>query len=299
MSHLEASSAKAAKLNAEVVPSCIDIQVLDEAWVRAAKAKYVEGEFTSVGYDPRTDTVAVITTMNPLEFQFPNQDDVTLTPMARGSVLRLGRLDDVSPYKGGGRIITADGQPCSTGFYVNSSTFGTVMVTSGHCADANGETILNGNMIHSLGTIEGRQLPNPDLALIDGRTYLARSFAWEDNSTLKSVANSANPLTGTYYCNLGSFSQRVCSTYSSLNMQFCDVEGCTTGLAFTSQHCQYGPLAEGGDSGGGIVRELADAKIGARGIVVAGGQSGDYCVRYDHRWSTVASTYSATIMTAP
>lgn len=82
--------------------------------------------------------------------------------------------------------------------------------------------------------------PDPDLAVIDGQQYAARSFSAINDTSSKAISNAVNPTTGVTYCQMGSVLQRVCSAYSSLNAQFCDAGGCTNGLAYTSQSCVSG-----------------------------------------------------------
>lgn len=138
--------------------------------------------------------------------------------------------------------------------------------------------------------------PDPDLAVIDGQQYAARSFSAINDTSSKAISNAVNPTTGVTYCQMGSVLQRVCSAYSSLNAQFCDAGGCTNGLAYTSQSCVSGGLVAGGDSGGGVFKE-ANGTLSARGIVIADGNVGTLCVRYDHRLATVLVRYNATVVT--
>ena len=171
------------------------------------------------------------------------------------------------------------------------------MVTAGHCG-LNGDTVFNGNGSQVVGTMEGRVFPDPDLAVIDGMAYAARSYSANDQTSSKPIVNAASPATATTYCQMGYVSLRICASYSSLNAQFCDAGGCTNSLAFTSRACTN-PLGQPGDSGGGVFRELAGSELGARGIVIAGATlgPGGQCGRYDHRWATIQARYNATIQT--
>jgi streptogrisin B len=267
-------------------------------------------EWASSGYDALTDSVVVQTT-NQLDTA--RALDVTLAEaagtatfasardsgtlriheMPRGSV-RKGRLNDLSPFRGGAKIETDLGF-CSTGVYINSATQGTVMVTAGHCTLGNGNTIFNGNFTSQLGTTEGDQYPDPDLIVIDGKNYNPRSFAANDNTTWKEVTGSADPTTGVTYCQVGYVSKRKCYSYSALDETICD-EGCTNHLARAAAGIQGGLLNQSGDSGGGVFAEKSDGTLSFRGIVIAGGCNPSSCFAWDHKRQTVRSVYDANIV---
>lgn len=290
---------------AHLAVGCVHAEAVEEVKALVAAAAHGRDDFSSVSYNVFTDSVDVITSLDAasLADELGAKGDFELTSMVRvveseaGSVSRMaGRLADTAPFFGGARISLPLGG-CSTGFYLNSATRGTVMLTAGHCA-SNGTTVRNWNDTLTVGVIEGRSLPNPDLAVIDGQSYAARSFSANDNTSSKAISNAVNPTTGATYCQLGGFSYRICSTYSSLNAQFCDASGCTNDLAFTSRDCTLGTLVRPGDSGGGVFREADDGTLGARGIVVAGGRigTGAQCARYDHRLPTILDWYDAAVV---
>jgi hypothetical protein len=226
---------------------------------------------------------------------------VRLAQSERGE-RRVSRTNDTSPFYGGGRTRTLFPTYvllCTTGFYINSTTYGTVMVTAGHCSEGNnGKKVNNGNDTASLGSTEGVHLPDPDLGLIDGSDYAAATFGAGDQTTWKSVTESANPAIGVTYCQYGATSLRRCYQYASLTEHFCDTAGCTYSLAYA-----YGPsgpggsLGSGGDSGGGVFRELTSTTVGARGIVIARGCDATQCEAWDHKRQTILSTFSATVVT--
>lgn len=298
-----------------VIPSCVDLHALETAHKVISGLKHGPGEFSSVAWRADIDAIEIITTEDAdslriaiatrLRQAAATSEQGELGPLdlvvrQTGPVptTRAGRGDDTSPFKGGARIRPPGTGNCSTGFYINSSVYGTVMVTAGHCTGS-GQVFRNGTNALVVGTVEGRFFPDPDLALIDGQNYSPRSFALADNTTLKFISEAQSPTTGVLYCNMGYVSRRVCSSYTALAAQYCDSFGCTTNLAFTSRPCSQGELSQAGDSGGGVYRELATGKLGARGTVVASPTlgPGTTCTRYDHKWSTISTRYSATIVT--
>jgi hypothetical protein len=285
--------------------SCVDSELVDRAKSAFEKTAFSQGEFSSVAYNVLTDSVDIITTLQPDEVNALLGLDATsgtggvvrITHAREDSLRRLaGRLSDSEPFWGGAKVQTASAA-CSTGFYINSTTRGTVMLTAGHCF-SNGQTIKNGDNSLTVGVLEGRSLPDPDLAVIDGETYAARSYSANNVGSSKIIHSSANPATAVTYCSMGYVLQRVCSQYSSLTAQFCDAFGCTNSLAFTSRPCSTGALGKAGDSGGGVFREITDGTLGARGTVVAGGEVGPApnCVRYDHKRQTILNFYNATVV---
>lgn len=288
-----------------VYQSCVPEDLAAAVHESVADQNYAKGEFAIAGYNAFTDSLDVATTNDGARLRDRVASAVERLP---AGVLRIsnaesgqdvrfaGRLADSPPFFGGGRIISQFGDGCSTGFYISSATYGTTMVTAGHCA-GNGVQFANGNLTLIVGTMEGSSLPNPDLGLLDGASYSARSFSAGNTTSSKPITEDAEPITGTTYCQFGSVSYRKCASYSSLNYQICDASGCTSGLAFTARECSS-PLAAGGDSGGGVFREYADATIGPRAIVVGGGQlgTGNTCFRVDHRRNTITSFYSAVVL---
>ncbi|MFN8517920.1 MAG: hypothetical protein U0667_00710 [Chloroflexota bacterium] len=296
-------------------PSCVGQDVIDAASQALRTFNYGPGDFASAGYDALSDAVIVHATFDtqdvvraleaaasvrrPSDYVADARRDETLRlrKNERGDATRSSRTSDSSPFRGGARIHIGNAG-CTTGFYIDSNTNGTVMVTAGHCSNGNnGRTVWNGNDSEQVGTTEGVRFPNPDLVLIDGAAYNARSYAWNDQTTTKAVTGSANPTTGVVYCQFGATTLRVCYAYDSLSEQFCDESGCTNSLAFTE--APQGPncsMGSGGDSGGGVHREVSGG-VSARGIVIARGGDAQHCYAWDHKRQTVLNTYDATVVT--
>lgn len=313
-SNVEAWADKVADEGATVVSSCVQTGVLDSAKKVISDATHDSGEFSSVAYNVFTDSVELATTLDVglirdavgdefqkttgalLDLALANADLVIVASAPSADNRLAGRLTDTTPFYGGAKVIYPNGSGCSTGFHINSGTNGTVMVTAGHCG-TNGSVLVNGQGSIVVGTVEGRSLPDPDLALIDGKDYAGRSYSANNTSSSKRITDARNPGTGTLYCQMGYKVQRLCASYSSLSAQYCDIQGCTNLLAFTSRSCDIGVLGLPGDSGGGVFLEFADGTLGARGIVVAGPVIGtNTCTRYDHRWGTILVRYDATIV---
>jgi hypothetical protein len=293
-----------------LVASCVSTPLADAVQRAVDSINVGSGGFSAVGYDALLDAMTVITTA-------PSADVVdaidTALPGATGSALvagtvrisqaglgdfsSLSRGADTEPFWGGARIWTNNGG-CSTGFYLNSSTYGTVMLTAGHCYNNDGGWTWNGNYAYSVGTSEG-VLKDPDLALIDGASYYRRSYSWNDQTSYKLISEASNPTTAVVYCQMGATTLRVCSAYSSLDVT-------ATYGGYTRHHLAYtsgpsgpgGSLGSAGDSGAGVYRELSGGTLGARGVVVAGGCDSTTCSRWDHKLQTITSTYSATVVTS-
>lgn len=301
---------RASTAGANVIESCVDTSIVDEARKLITSLDYGSKDYSAAGYDVLLDAVSVRSSLaldaikNAMSSAKGGNVETAIADRTLridtgqpGEIGRLGRLNDGSPFWGGAKVIIAGGG-CSTGIYINSSTNGTAMVTAGHCG-LNGNEAWNGNDTLLVGTMEGRKFPNPDLALIDGKSYSGKTYCGNDTTTNCSVTGWANPTTGVTYCNMGYAIRRACSAYSILNDDFCDSSGCTTNLAYTSRPCSVGALGFPGDSGGGVFRENSTGIVSARGTVVGGGtiNGGATCVRDDTKIGTIWSTYDATLIT--
>jgi hypothetical protein len=299
---------------ANVVPSCVPTGLLAAAKDATRAMRFDVGEFAAVAYDAITDAVIVQSTRpdavvrSAVEAAGADRLDAGASlrtdRFASGAVSRLGSYNDFAPFYGGARIYVALGGgyygECSTGFYLDSATNGTVMLTAGHCAEVNGHPVWNGDFSVQIGNIEGRHLPDPDLALIDGSNFSPHSYSWSNATSFKQISASANPSTAVTYCMLGATLQRRCYAYSSLTAQFCDDWGCTNNLAWAVRSTSQGAMNAGGDSGGGVFRELsATNTLSARGMVVAGGCDPYQCVAFDHKRQTITTTFDASVVTAP
>lgn len=173
------------------------------------------------------------------------------------------------------------------------------MVTAGHCSEGlNGRAVWNGNQTAQVGTTEAAHFPDPDLALIDGSAYAARSYSWNDQTTNKAISASAEPTTGVVYCQMGATNLRICAAYSALDVTLEDAGGITRHLAQANGPSGPGmSLGSVGDSGGGVYRELTGGTLSARAVVVAGFCTVTTCYRWDHKRSTILSTFTATVVT--
>jgi len=300
-----------------IAASCVDTALVAAADATASGTKVAAGDYIAAGYDGLHDAVIVNTTLDAGDIaramsrelvKHGRQDlsHVVENTKSKGTVRiahsehavrRASRTTDTSPFFGGGRIRDTFGG-CTTGFYINSTTNGTVMVTAGHCTNGqNGITWFNGDGSASLGASEGVHFPDPDLGLIDGSGYASDTFGGNNQTTVKSVTASADPATGVTYCQYGATSLRKCYAYTSLNYQFCDSSGCTNNLAFSSGPAgPGGSLSSAGDSGGGVFKELTSTTVSARGIVIGNGCSATVCQTVDHKRQTILSTYNATVV---
>jgi hypothetical protein len=212
-------------------------------------------------------------------------------------VSRAGRTNNTSPFYGGGKINVSVPQGlnlCTTGFYISSSSNGTVMVIAGHCSEGlNSRAVWNGNNSAQIGNTEGVRFPDPDLGLIDGSSFDDRSFAWNDQTTHKDISGALEPTTGVAYCQFGAVSLRRCYSYIALDVAYEDVYGVTNHLALAAQPSGPGQsLGTGGDSGGGVFREVTTT-ISVRALVVARGCDATTCFALDHKLNTILATYQA------
>jgi hypothetical protein len=279
-----------------VLTSCVTDQSLAETIRVVTATKLIDEQFISVGYNPYTDKIAVISSLpvDEINRDLPNPDDVAVSS---GSAARTGRNDDGPPHYSGARLVFPGGQ-CSSGFYATSG-YGPFMLTAGHCGNLY-DAVSNGTGSSSFGSVAARSFPNPDLMIINGSTYAGRVYNAANTTSNTGVSGSGDPSLGVSYCNFGSFILLACSNYNILSTQYCDTGGCTNNLAYTERACAWGPVVQSGDSGGAVGANLSSGKVGARGIVIAGGSftdaKGCHYVRWDHKWSTIAATYGLTIV---
>jgi putative intracellular protease/amidase len=299
-----------ANSDVKVVASCVSTALLDATRQAVDGTSAAADGFSSVGYDALLDAVTAISTapiadiVATVDAAVPGDSADALANGALrisaampGDFSGASRGADTSPYWGGARIWTDVGG-CTTGFYLNSSTNGTVMLTAGHCYGGNGVSTDNGNHTAVVGTSEGRSI-DPDTALIDGQSYYRRSYSWNDQTSNKLISEASNPTTGVVYCQMGATSLRICSAYSALDVD-ADYGGHVRHhLAYTSGPSgPGGSLGSAGDSGAGTYRELSGGTLGARGDVVAAGCNVTTCARWDTKLQTILSLYSATVVTS-
>lgn len=294
-----------------VVASCVPTSLIDAARKVVDSMDVGSTGFSSVGYDSSLDAVTVITTaptagvIKGIEAAAPGatvsalaDGTLRITAAKPGEFGAASRGADTSPFWGGAKISTDKGG-CTTGFYLSSSTNGTVMLTAGHCYSGNGASTQNGNHTAVVGTSEGYSI-DPDTALIDGQFYFHHSYSWNDQTSHKAITEASNPTTNVVYCQMGAWSLRICAAYSALDVD-ATYDGHTRHhLAYTDLRRGPGilPLGLNGDSGGGVFRELSGSVLGARGDVVAIGATDTIWARWDTKPQTILSKYSATVVTS-
>lgn len=175
---------------------------------------------------------------------------------------------------------------CTSGFSVKNSSNTRYMVTAGHCFTSGQVFDPAGN---SFGNVFNRKFPNPDLELLSGSTYSRYIYVGDLVGTGLPVISAGNPTVGSSYCVSGSFTGTTCShVVQQLNDQYCDASGCTNDLVrYTG-----GPNLQDGDSGAPFYLSSGGYAY-IRGSVVAVDADGHYV----HKWSTIANTYSVSIVT--
>lgn len=196
-----------------VAPSCVSEDLIEAAAAVVRDLDLGEDESAVSGYDALVDAAFVLSARPDSEieaaldrsFASSGGSDQILKSRASG-LLRLRQIQlgpvrstrnaDTSPHWGGARTRTSLGGGliglCTTGFYINSATNGTAMVTAGHCANdgQNGLTVRNGDASVVMGTTEGGRFPDPDLGLIDGGAYSGRTYSSTNQTSNKAIAKS-------------------------------------------------------------------------------------------------------------
>lgn len=311
-----------------VYASCVDPRLLDALPEAAQAIERGPDDFVTAGYSALLDaavfrtsvsTDAVLTALQRVDssLSLTSSTDGQLRVHSHDASIAApaaGRYNDSSPYWGGAKIYVDIGggfaKACTTGFQINSSTNGTVMVTAGHCSmndnnlvALNGRTTWNGSGSFSvvIGTTEGNKWPQTDVVAIDGQTYGTRSYSANDALSSRIISGQSSPGTGILYCQYGQVMQRVCFQLESLSITNCPPEWdgiCTSNLAMaTGPSGPGGSLTSQGDSGGGLFRELVSGYISARGIVHGGGCDVSECVGLFVKVQTILNVYDATIVT--
>lgn len=290
--------------------SCTPPGLLVAAGAAAEKLGAGKNRYASSFYNAITDSVDISTSesVEQVAIELASQKatggavgleaasrsgSLRVTSSGRGSSSRLsGRLADVAPFWGGGKV-TFPGS-CSTGVYLSSNTFGTVLTTAGHCA-TNGTTAWNGDHSLVVGTVEGRSFPDPDIELMDGQNYWPREFCKGDNTSWCYVIGDGTPVVNVTYCNLGYVSRHLCSKYNAIDARYCDASGCTYHLAHTQRACSSGVLGSPGDSGAPVAEDISSNTVRAKATVVAGTipPLPTTCERWDQRMDTILDHYSA------
>lgn len=190
------------------------------------------------------------------------------------------RLDDSSPWSGGGRLKIYDGSTylgyCTTGWGVHSASGTRYILTAAHCGktgtrftDGAGEFIGNGNQDRN----------DLDIMLIP--TYSANNM-WDGPATtgnfLKYVAGSDSARPNDRLCTSGSTSGAICGitipATASFAEQICDYDvyhewHCAGDLVYAEK--AGSPAANGGDSGGPVFSTVGTNQVMVKGTITGGG----------------------------
>lgn len=285
--------------------SCVSDAELDSVRARLRTLNLAKGESIGFGYDIRHDRIDIDTSLDERAIRIALPEplaDSDLVHVARIGLERLSRSSDQSPHRGGAHTNGAEGG-CSSGFPIKHPSFGNSILTAGHCG-ACGTNVANGNYSDSFGTV----IQNPyrpdlgnveyDFAVVDGSTYTGRIYTQTNDTTTDALDGHTGPSLNVGYCMVGAESRRLCAEYDDLTREFCDAGGCTRHTALAERVCTSGVLGRRGDSGGPVIRELENGKVGARGLVVGGTRSCYYGVyqRYDHRFTKIAADFGFTTL---
>lgn len=215
-------------------------------------------------------------------------DQAGLVEYRYGVAERNTRRNDPPPHWGGASIRNAAGASCTSGFSVKNGAGTRFMVTAGHCFAA-GAAVTSPEGGHAWGTVVNRApFPTWDLELIGGNSYGTSIYVGDTTGTGSSILGAADPvLNFSGYCVSGQSGSKCGKTVNSLNAQFCDVSGCTPGLASYTG----GALTLGGDSGAPLYLPGSGGEH-IRGVHIA--LSGT--TMYAERWNTVAARFGVSIV---
>jgi hypothetical protein len=312
-------------LGIEVVTSCIPDQFIDLARSEISKLALANNPkgYTSVGYSPVSDSVEAFSTALS-----DSEMDRAVSSAFKGDSadwwlsLYTGvdggpafRSADVANHFGGSKIVILKNFPggnkiCSSGFYV-TSPYGPFMLTAKHCSlDQNGVPkigypVANGvpsntgsSSFGSIAAVAGSGL---DFALINGSTYAGRTYSFTDDTSSRPVFGTVGYNLIDSFCNYGHVTRRRCAGVWILSALI-TYDGEQHDLTVSQDQCAPtgSPLADFGDSGGPIVREVTLGKVNAAGMMVTKGSysipGGLMCTRGDERWSTMAATFGLSIV---
>ncbi len=282
--------------------SCVrdqDLAAVDEG---IAAISLIDDQFVSAGYSPFTDRIQVVTNLDPkaiaaaLPYAMPGRQ----MSVDNAKASRADRRWDFAQHYAGAQINdgSSSGYDCSSGFYVWSAAYGPFMLSAGHCSWGVPQVFNNGNNSQYFGTVAARSFPNPDLLIMNGSTYIGRTYSGPDQTTWARVEGASNPTYSISYCNNGASSLETCSNLSNSVSTYCDASGCTTDLAYHERACAWGPIAAGGDSGGPVTYHKANGRQQAKGIVIAEGSGGTPCAyrMWYHKWTTISNIWGLSIV---
>lgn len=183
----------------------------------------------------------------------------------------ISRLDDTPPWSGGARIInTSIGAGCTSGFGVLVDGQPAIL-TAGHCASANGQSIANGNR-EFIGF--ATQKTNHDQMIVPTTaTNNLMYYGAQNSSTTKEVIGWEPVFIGEYLCQAG------ITTAGAIGSELCGLR--VTRFFTDSESLVEAEQVDGqtgarpGDSGGPLYSDLGDTVI-AKGTMtwVAGNRVG-------------------------
>lgn len=197
----------------------------------------------------------------------------------------LGRLDDTSPFYGGGRIVNTDnGARCTAGFAVTNG-WTNYLITAGHCGRPGGGWA-NGNRTVNIGTASTENVYD-DLLLIptsaSGRMF---DGAYGNNYSTRFISGFDRVYPNEWMCTSGSVTGNVCSVQADTSqvVSYCGID------AYGNNEC-YGDMFRGwsrsgavagqpGDSGGPVYSVSGTNGI-AKGIISGGAYNGTLVVFQD------------------
>ncbi|MEV5753654.1 hypothetical protein AB0L00_38030 [Actinoallomurus sp. NPDC052308] len=193
-----------------------------------------------------------------------------------------GRWDDVSPYYGGGEIISDEGVRCTAGFgvWVDGQRY---LLTAGHCGYPNQHWNTGDNL--PIGNATREDMSN-DLLLISAAAgkYVFTGFG--SSTSTGHVIDWAPVYTGEELCSSGEATTWLCGhvVIDAGNTSYCDYDPwgdweCYSGLVL-SQNEDTGVAAWSGDSGGPVMLPTTNGII-AKGTISGYSNSGGYLAWQD------------------
>lgn len=184
------------------------------------------------------------------------------------------RVNDASPWSGGGRLNVSDGSRfglCTAGFGVHDNAGNRYLLTAGHCG-APGRTTFSDGAGDYIGR-GGAERVDLDIMLVP--TYSANNM-WdggtEHGSYLRWLAGSADVYPGEHVCTSGSMSGRVCNIWVAGFYQdsYCGHDFYNNWECYHDLFLAYkwdGPPSFPGDSGGPVFSENASGYAIAKGTI--------------------------------
>jgi hypothetical protein len=261
------------------------------SWTRSAKdAAY--GFYV----DPRTSTVDVtFGSADRAAADAARQQLGEAVTVSYGSPSRRDRLTDGEPHFGGAAIGFLNDRFCSAGFViVRNSDNVRGGVSAGHCFD-NGDDVFSGSEFW--GSANGESdFPAFDMIALNSAAETYANVIHTDPCcpNTRTVTGKADPVMNEQVCVSGFVTRAVCGiTITSLNAEFCDVDGCTPGLMFGTK--PGSTVGDGGDSGAPVYVRPTGTTAHVRGIEVAGTAADNF---YGEHLTNVESHLGVTVATS-